>query len=102
MSAPGPRPKSDDPQADFFRVELALCFTFADIAETNFRNGNSESAKSAMQKAQLGLATVQGYLKDPKHARHLTNQERKETKEESERLRKRLKTLTTANPPSTW
>jgi hypothetical protein len=85
---------SDNAQAGFFRVELALSSTLADIAETNFKNGNFQSAKRALRNAQQGVSTVQAYLKDPKHARHLTGKEQKEALHESERLQDRLNTLT--------
>jgi len=73
MSASKPQPHSEDPQAAFFKVEIALSSTFADIAETNLKNRNTEAANGAIAKAQQGLKTILDYLKDPKHSRHLND-----------------------------
>ncbi len=93
MSAPKPEPGPEDPQAAFFKVELSLCWTFADIAETHLGNRNAEAATSAIEKAQTGLSTIQGYLNDPKHARHLSEQDRERVDRESKQIRSRLNAL---------
>src|ERR1700694_826271 len=82
--------ETNDSHAGFFKAKLDLCFTFADIAETNFKIGHSESGESAMSKAELGCATAQRLLSDPKHAKHLTAEEIQDITVELERLRARI------------
>jgi len=82
-----------DPFADFFRAELALSCTLANMAETNFRIGHQESAESALRKAQVGCATVRRFLDSPRHAKHLTGEERRKTTEAWEGLQYRLAQL---------
>jgi len=85
------RSKTD--HADFMNVELKLCFTFANVAETNCKIGHTESAKSALEKAELGYATLQRFLADPKHSRHLTEKDIRHITAELRRLRERLDAL---------
>ncbi len=91
-------PNSHDPYADFFRVELALSSTLADVAETNFRIGHQESGKSALRKAQVGYATLRRYLASPAHASHLTEDEKQEISEGTEQLRTRVEMLLQGRP----
>ena len=95
MSVPSDPPdrvqlEPNDSHADFLKAKLALCFTFAEIAETNFRIGHSESADSAMSKAQKGWATATRLLSDPDHAKHLTDGEIQNINTELERLRAKI------------
>ena len=95
MSAPSdlpnnPLPELNDSHAGFFKAKLDICFTFADIAETNFKIGHSKSADSTMSKAQEGWSTAQRLLSDPAHAKHLTNEEIQDITAELERLRARI------------
>jgi hypothetical protein len=84
------QPEWNDSHAGFFKAELALCFTLADVAEAKFRIGHSESAESAMSKAQEGWATAQRLISDPTHAKRLTDEEIQEITVELERLRARI------------
>jgi len=82
--------ETNDSHAGFFKAKLDLCFTFADIAETNFRICHSESGENAMSKAELGCATAQRLLSDPEHANHLADEEIRKITVELERLRARI------------
>jgi hypothetical protein len=96
MSAPADPPNnaqpepSDDSHVDFLKADLEICFTFATVAETKFRVGHSESADSALEKAQQGFNTVQRLLSDPAHAKYLTDEEIQNITAELERLRARI------------
>ena len=80
----------NDFHADFLKADLEICFTFATVAETNSRIGHSESAESAMEKAQQGFNTVQRLLSDPTHGKYLTDEEIQNITAELERLRARI------------
>ena len=82
--------ETNDSHAGFFKAKLDICFTFADIAETNYKIGHSESGESAMGKAEQGWSTAQRRLLDPAHAKHLTNEEIQDITEELEWLRARI------------
>ena len=75
---------------DFLRTELELCFTFASIAETEHKTGSPEHAKRSVADAEKGYTTLQHFLSDPKHARHIRDDERRELTAGLERLRKIL------------
>jgi hypothetical protein len=83
----------NDSHADFFKAELALCFTFVRVAETNFRIGHLKFADAAMSNAEEGWATAQRLLSDPKHAKHLTDEEIQDITTELRRLRARIDEL---------
>ena len=82
--------ETNDSHAGFFKAKLDLCFTFADIAETNLKIGHSKSAESAMSKAQEGWVTAQRLISDPIHAKRLTDEEIRDITAELERLRARI------------
>jgi soluble cytochrome b562 len=84
------QPEWNDSHAGFFKAELALCFTLADVAEATFKIGHSESAESAMGKAQEGWATAQRLVSDPRHAKRLTDDEIQDITVGFERLRARI------------
>ncbi len=84
------KPTMNDSHADFLKADLEICFTFATVAETNFRIGHSESAESAIEKAQRGFNTVQRLLSDPAHGKYLTDEEIQNITAELERLRARI------------
>jgi len=88
--------RSKTAHADFMNVELALCFTFADVAETNSKIGHPDSAQSALNRAERGYATLQHFLRDPKHSRHLPKEDCRNITAGVERLRERLDALHSA------
>ena len=83
---------------DFLRTEVDACFTFIGLAETERRIGNDEHAKRAAADAEKAYATLQRFLSDPKHAKHITAEERQELAERMEKLRKKLDSF--AHPES--
>ena len=78
---------------DFLRIELTACYTFANVAETEHKAGDRETAERSRAAAEKGFATLQRSLTDPKHAKHISQQERDEFTAEFERLRKTLDSL---------
>ena len=88
--------ESNNEHADFMNVELTLCFTFADVAETNHKIGHTESANSAISKAEQGYATLRKFILNPNHSRRLTNEDLRRITAEMQRLRERLDALQAA------
>jgi hypothetical protein len=43
---------------EFLKTDLALCFTFADLFETELRMGDMEAAHQLKQKAEHGYDTI--------------------------------------------
>ena len=74
----------------FLKLTWRFASTFADVAETNFKIGHSESAERAMKKAEQGWATAQRLLSDPTHAKRLSEKEIQDVTSEVERLRARI------------
>jgi hypothetical protein len=83
---------------EFLRTELEASFTFATLADTNRGIGNDERANRSAADAEKAYATVQRFLSDPKHAKHINDQQRQELTERMEKLRKKLDSL--AHPES--
>ena len=90
------QPLASHAQSGFFTVELDLSNTFLEIAETNFKNGNTEAARRAMDKAQQGCDTLQRFLTSSRHAKHLSKDQFEKTSDAWQRLRERLTKLRTA------
>jgi hypothetical protein len=44
-------------RVDFLQTDLALCFTFADLAKTEYQSGDRDAARSILEKAEIGYAT---------------------------------------------
>jgi|SRR5581483_252154 hypothetical protein len=51
-------------RVDFLQTDLALCFTFADLAKTEYQSGDRDAARSILEKAEIGYATIAGFLGD--------------------------------------
>ena len=51
-------------------AELAVCFTFCDIAEIDLRSNERNSAKQAVAKAEDGYSTVERFLPPVRHKEH--------------------------------
>src|SRR2546422_366586 len=79
-----------NPHFDVLRTDVRLCFTFTDLAATSLKMGNREAAEQAIADAEKGYATVRGFLSDPKHSKHLTEEQIRDLTSELERLRKRI------------
>jgi len=74
----------------FMKSELALCFTFSNIAARRYESVDQESATKSMANAEKAYETVIQFLSDPKHSKHLTAEESQDITIELERLRDRL------------
>jgi hypothetical protein len=84
------REESDCHRLDLIKTELALCFTFSNIAARKYETGSQESASKSMANAEKAYETVIQLLSDPKHSRRLTGEESQDITAELERLRERL------------
>ena len=91
--SPDLQSQSDQNRVAFLRSELAICFTFANVAATERKLGNNEHAKRAMADAEKGYATMQHFLSDAKHAEHINDQERRELTEGMAEVRRKLDDL---------
>jgi hypothetical protein len=76
---------SEQMRLNFLQTNLELCFTFADLIETQLRIGDVEVAQSALEKAEAGYANVARLLPDGDNA-----DDRNEIELELARLRARL------------
>jgi len=88
------RAESNQNRINFLRNELSLCFTLASVAETERNSGNNEHAKASLADAEKGYATVQRFLSDPKHAKHINDQEHRELTKGMAEVRRKLDGLT--------
>jgi len=77
---------------DFLRTELETSFTLASVAEAKQARGEPQ-AEQSLANAEIGYATLVRFLSDPKHAKHIPEQETMELKAGVERLRARLDSL---------
>jgi len=85
--------ESNQNRIEFLRNELHLCSTFITIAETEQRSGNSEHAAQSRADAETGYATLLRFTSDPKHAKHITEEQRAELNAGIARLRAQLDAL---------
>ena len=53
---------------DFLQTDLALCFTFADLAKTERQIGDRDAARRVLEKAETGYATIGRFLADVENA----------------------------------
>ena len=58
---------TDQTRLDFLQTELALCFTFADLAKTKRQIGHRDAARGVLEKAETGYATIARFLADLKN-----------------------------------
>ena len=77
---------------DFLRTELETSFTLASVAEAEQKRG-APQAEQSLAHAETGYATLLRFMSDPKHARHIPEQETMELKAGIERLRAKLDSL---------
>ena len=77
---------------DFLRTELEMSFTLAGVAEVEQERGESH-ATQALRDAETGYATLLRFMSDPKHSKHIIEQDRIELATGMERLRAKLDSL---------
>jgi hypothetical protein len=82
----------DQNLVNFLETDLALCFTFADIAAARIETGNREHGEQAIADAEKGYQTVSRFLAD-RHASHMNAEKKQELTAELQRLRKRLDSI---------
>lgn len=69
------RAKSEENRMDFLRTDLALCFTFTDLAKTEIEIGDRDAAMRVCSKAEDGYATIARFVPEvnnPEHRSHIT------------------------------
>src|SRR5262245_60240399 len=86
--------RTDRNRIDFLRTELDLCTTLVGLAKTQYAAGDRERAGRLRGEAQRGYATLQHFLNDPKHSRHLTDAQMREFTDDATVLHERLDELT--------
>ena len=69
------RSETDENRIDFLRTDLALCFTFIDLAKTEIEIGDRDAAMRVCSKAEDGYATIARFVPEvnnPEHRNHVT------------------------------
>jgi hypothetical protein len=67
--------ETEENRIDFLRIDLALCFTFIDLANTESETGERDAAIRVCAKAEDGYATIARFvpeIKNPEHRSHIT------------------------------
>jgi hypothetical protein len=85
--------ETDRNRIEFLRTELQASFTFAKVAETEHSTGEHEHAARSLADAEKAYSTLLRFMSDPKHARHISEEERLELTTGMERLRATLDRL---------
>ncbi len=80
----------DQDRLNFLRTELSLSNTLADMAATEMQIGDREAGERSMLHGEEGYATLCRFLKDPKHADHLTADQLQELNAGAAGLRQKL------------
>jgi hypothetical protein len=75
---------------NFLKTELAVSFTLAGMAETEYQLGEREAGGRSLDHAEEGYATLCRFLADPKHAGHLTRGQLQELHAGVTELRQKL------------
>ena len=83
----------DQNRIGFLQNELEVCFTLVKVVETERKMGDFEHAKRALANAEEGHTTLRRFLCDPKHAKHIREEERRELTGLMEQLRSTLDSL---------
>jgi hypothetical protein len=85
--------ESDRNRIDFLRAELETCSTLAKLAEFEQESGNPEHAARSLEHAETAYATLVRFTSDPKHSKHITDEQSQELREEMKRIRATLDRL---------
>jgi hypothetical protein len=85
--------KSRQVRIEFLRTEVEACFSFAKVAETERQTGHDEAASRSIEHAEEAYTTLTRFLSDPKHAKHITDEDHRELTAAMERLREELDRL---------
>ena len=87
------RVESAQRRVDLLRAQLASCFTFADVAETEHNTGHEQIAARSLAHAEEGCSTLVHSLSNPKHLRRTKCEDEKELLADTESLRCKLDEL---------
>jgi hypothetical protein len=82
--------KLDGDRLEFLRTEIRLSFTLSEMAETEYDIGEREAGDRSLAHSEHGYATLRRFLTDPKHTRHLTQDQFQELNDGVQNLRQRL------------
>src|SRR6478672_7374201 len=75
QSLPDLRAKTEENTIDFLRTDLALCFTFTDLAKTEIAIGDRDAAVMVCAKAEAEYVTISHFLpklNNPEHRKEIT------------------------------
>src|SRR4051794_17014067 len=67
--------ETEENRINFLRTDLALCFTFIDLANTEIESGERDAAMRVCAKAEDGYATIARFVpevRNPEHRSHIT------------------------------
>jgi hypothetical protein len=76
----------------FLWTEVNTCFTLASVAEAEQERGEQHAVQS-LASAEIAYATMARFLCDPKHSKHIAEQDSEKLRAEMERLRATLDRL---------
>ena len=85
--------EADRQRIQFLRHEIEVSGTFCDLAETEFRLGEHDTAARSLEDARKGYETALRFLHDPHHAAHIPEKEFQELNQGLASLHKRLEQL---------
>ena len=86
------RVQAEENRIDFLRTDLALCFTFTDLAKTEIAIRDRDAAVMVCAKAESGYVTISHFLPElnnPEHRKEIT-QKLKELRAVLDLLEQRL------------
>jgi hypothetical protein len=72
---------------------LETCRTLANLAEFEQKSGNTEHAARSLEHAEAAYATMVQFMSDPKHAKHITEEQGTELRAGMGQLRETLDRL---------
>jgi hypothetical protein len=82
------RGETDQARYEFLQSDLAICFTFAEVAMTELTVGDRDGAVDALERAEKGYATIQRIQSDLEREQH-----RNEIAEKLNELRNKLDSM---------
>jgi hypothetical protein len=82
------RGETEQARYEFLQSDLAICFTFADVARTELTIGDRHGAVDALERAEKGYATIHRIQSDLEREQY-----RNEIREKLNQLRDKLDSL---------
>src|SRR4051812_8804354 len=93
MSAGNLEAELNRTRMEFLRSELATCFTLVRFAEAEHSTGDYLAAAQSVAHAEHGFSTLVHFLSDPKHAKHIDEDDWRELTAGMAELRVKLNAL---------